>query len=108
MRQFYETYRDETVLSTLLRELPRSSNLHILSRSKQPEEREFYLRMASSNRWKVRELARQMDAALFERTLLNPPKLSNLLRESHPQAADFFQGYLLSRIPGPARGTLRG
>lgn len=32
-----------------------------------------------------------MDAALFERTLLNPPKLSNLLRESHPQAADFFK-----------------
>jgi hypothetical protein len=41
MRQFFETYRDQPILSPLLRELPWSSNLHILSRSKPPEEREF-------------------------------------------------------------------
>jgi len=29
MRQFFETYRDEPVLSPLLRELPWSSNLHL-------------------------------------------------------------------------------
>jgi len=61
MRQFFETYRDEPILSPLLRELPWSSNLHILSRSKKPEEREFYLKMASHNQWQVREVARQMD-----------------------------------------------
>lgn len=60
MRQFFETYRSEPVISPLLRELPWSSNLHILSRSKRPEEREFYLRMASHNRWHVREVARQI------------------------------------------------
>ena len=54
MRQFFEVYRDEPILSPLLRELPWSSNLHILSRSKRPEEREFYLRMASHNRWQGR------------------------------------------------------
>ena len=43
MRQFFETYRNEPKLSTLLRELPWSSNLHILTRTKHPEEREFYL-----------------------------------------------------------------
>ena len=91
MRQFFETYRDQPVLSPLLRELPWSSNLHILSRSKRPEEREFYLKMASRNHWQVREVARQMDAALFERSLLHPPKLSTVLRELHPQAADFFK-----------------
>jgi hypothetical protein len=41
-------------LSPLLRELPWSSHLHILSRSKRSEEREFYLRMATQNRWPVR------------------------------------------------------
>ena len=46
MRQFFETYRDEPKLSTVLRELPWSSHLHILSRAKRPEEREFYPRMA--------------------------------------------------------------
>ncbi len=91
MRQFFETYRDEPILSTLLRELPWSSNLHILSRAQQVEEREFYLRMAIRHRWQVREVARQMDAGLFERTILNPPKLSTALRESHPQAAEYFK-----------------
>jgi predicted nuclease of restriction endonuclease-like (RecB) superfamily len=91
MRQFFETYRDEPILSPLLREFLWSSNLHILSRAKRPEEREFYLRMASRHRWQVREVARQIDAALFERTILNPPILSTVLRGLHPQAAEFFK-----------------
>ena len=53
MRQFYETYRDAEDLSTLVRELPWSANLHILSGTKRPEEREFYLRLAIQNRWNV-------------------------------------------------------
>ncbi len=103
MRQFCETYRDQPILSPLLRELPWSSNLHILSRSKRPEEREFYLKMASRNHWQVREVARQMDAALFERSLLHPPKLSTVLRELHPQAADVFKDiYSLEFLGLPA------
>jgi predicted nuclease of restriction endonuclease-like (RecB) superfamily len=43
MRQFFETYKDHPQLSTMLRELPWSSNLHILSKTKMAEEREFYL-----------------------------------------------------------------
>lgn len=69
MRQFFETYRDYPKLSTLLRELPWSSNLHIISKTKRPEEREFYLRMATQHRWPVREVARQIDSALFERAI---------------------------------------
>lgn len=96
MRQFFVTYRDLPELSPLLRELPWSSHLHIMSRSKQPEEREFYLRLAVQNRWPVRELARQLDGALFERTVLSPPKLSTVLRELHPAAASHFKdAYLL-------------
>jgi predicted nuclease of restriction endonuclease-like (RecB) superfamily len=91
MRQFFETYRDQPKLSTLLRELPWSANLHILTRAKHPEEREFYLRMASQNRWQVRELARQIDSQLFTRSVLNPPKVSSVLRELHPQAEVFFK-----------------
>ena len=43
MKQFYETYRDYEKLSTLLRELPWSSHLHILAKTKSIEEKEFYL-----------------------------------------------------------------
>lgn len=91
MRQFYETYRDYPELSTMLRELPWSSNLHILAKAKIPEEREFYLRMATQHRWSVREVARQIDSALFERAVLNPPKLSTALREMHPDADKVFR-----------------
>lgn len=91
MRQFHETYCDDPKLSTLLRELSWSANLHILTRAKRPEEREFYLKMATKNHWDVREVARQIDGALFERAILNPPKISTALREMHPGSQDFFK-----------------
>jgi len=103
MRQFYETYPAKgKELSTLLRELPWSAHLHILSRAKRPEEREFYLRMAAQQRWPVREVARQIDSALFERAVLNPPKLSTALREMQPQAEQHFKdAYLLEFLALP-------
>lgn len=91
MRQFFETYRDYLELSTMLRELPWSSNLHILSKTKMADEREFYLRMAIQHRWSVREVARQIDSTLFERSVLNPPKISTVLREMHPDAEKVFR-----------------
>jgi len=103
MRQFFVAYRDDPKLSPLVRELPWSSHLHILSRSKRPEEREFYLRMATQNRWPVREVARQIDGALFERAVLSPPKLSTALRELHPAAAGHFKdAYLLEFLALPS------
>ena len=81
--QFYETYRGLPAFAPLLRELSWSHNLAILSRSKRDEEREFYLRMAARERWGFRELQRQLDGALFERTVLAPPKLSTPLAELH-------------------------
>lgn len=95
MRQFYETWgqqlADRPELSTLLRELPWSAHLHLLAKTKRPEEREFYLRMSCQQRWPVREVARQIDSALFERAVLHPPKLSTALRELHPGAATVFR-----------------
>lgn len=91
MRQFYETYQGTPKLAALTRELPWSSNLHILSGAKSDEEREFYLRMAVRMRWNVREVARQVDAGAFEQATLAPPKLSTALRELHPEADRIFK-----------------
>ncbi|MDP2991155.1 MAG: PDDEXK nuclease domain-containing protein [Kiritimatiellota bacterium] len=103
MRQFFDIYRSELKLSTLLRELPWSANLHILTRAKRPEEREFYLRMATKNRWDVREVARQIDGALFHRAILNPPKVSTALRELHPGSDVCFKdAYLFEFLNLPA------
>ncbi|MBI4778732.1 hypothetical protein HY792_07440 [Candidatus Desantisbacteria bacterium] len=41
MRQFYEVYRNSTFVSTLLTQISWSSHLHILSKTKTIEEKEF-------------------------------------------------------------------
>jgi predicted nuclease of restriction endonuclease-like (RecB) superfamily len=46
MMQFFETYRDQPILAPLVRELPWTHNLLIMSRCKRADEREFYLRLA--------------------------------------------------------------
>ena len=86
MHQFFEVYRGEPKLSTLLRELPWSANLHILSRAKRPEDCEFYLHMAVQNHLDAWEVARQIDAAFFKRAVINPPQVSTALRELRPGA----------------------
>lgn len=91
MRQFYETYQGDQIVSALLRQLPWTHNLIILSRSKHPEEREFYLRMAVQEKWSSRELERQFTTALFERVILNPVKVSPAVTQLHPDALCVFK-----------------
>ncbi|TDK66439.1 PDDEXK nuclease domain-containing protein [Sapientia aquatica] len=91
MRQFYETYQDDQIVSALLRQLPWTHNLTILSRSKHPEEREFYIKMSIKEKWSSRELERQFKTALFERMVLNPAKVSAVLTQTHPEALSVFK-----------------
>jgi len=70
MKQFYETYNGNEKLSTVLREIPWSHNLQIMS-GKTDEEREFYLTLSIKNRYSFRELKRQMDSGMFERTMVS-------------------------------------
>ncbi|MDO8842866.1 DUF1016 N-terminal domain-containing protein [Methylicorpusculum sp.] len=83
MRQLYEAYKDDEKVSALLRQLPWTHNLIILNQSKRPEEREFYLRLAIKEQWSSRDLERQLKTALFERTVLNPAKVSAVLSQIH-------------------------
>lgn len=91
MRQFYETYQDDQIVSPLVRQLPWTHNLIILSQSKHPEEREFYVRMAIKEQWSKRELERQFNTALFERVILAPAKVSPVLTQIHPAALNVFK-----------------
>lgn len=91
MRQFFETYRDEKLVTAVLTQLPWTHHLIILSQSKRPEEREFYLRQAIREKWSSRELERQFKTALFERTVLHPVKLSPAVAQVHPDAISIFK-----------------
>lgn len=96
MRQFYETYCNDEKVSPLVRQLSWTHNLIILGQSKRQEEREFYLHIAIRERWSKRELERQFRGALFERTMLNPVKMSPAVTQIHPEALDVFKdSYLL-------------
>lgn len=73
-----------------------------MGQSKRAEEREFYLRMAVQEKWSKRELERQSRVALFERTVLEPAKVSATLRQSHPDALGVFKdSYLVEFLDLP-------
>jgi predicted nuclease of restriction endonuclease-like (RecB) superfamily len=91
MRQFYDTYRGDSIVSPLVRQLPWTHNMIVLSQSKHPQEREFYLRMAIQEKWSKRELERQLKAALFERSVTQPAKASAVLKQTHPAALEIFR-----------------
>lgn len=104
MRQFYEAYRHDAKVSALLRQLPWTQNLIILNQSKGPEEREFYLRMVIQEKWSSRELERQFKAALFERSVINPAKVSPLMRQTHPEALSVFKDTYMVEFLDLAQG----
>jgi len=104
MRKFYETYQGDEVVAPLVRQLPWTHNLIILNQSKRAEEREFYLRLAIREQWGKRELERQFKAALFERSVLSPAKVSPLVAQMHPEALDIFKDSYLVEFLGLPQG----
>ena len=92
MKQFYETYCDaEKILSPVVRQISWTNNLIIMSRAKSAEERVFYLMLCKNERLSKRELNRQIDAAIYERSKLEMPKLSPVVREIAPKAELVFR-----------------
>nr|WP_200932123.1 PDDEXK nuclease domain-containing protein [Pseudorhodoferax sp. Leaf265] len=107
MRQFFETYRGDEVVSALLTQLPWTHNLLILSQAKRAEERTFYLRMAIQQRWGSRELERQLRLGAFDHAVLAPPKVSAALTQIHGDAAvsAFKDAYAVEFLNLPAGHT---
>jgi len=59
--------------------------------------------MSIQERWGKRELEKQFRQALFERTVLHPPKLSALLREQHSHTDSHFKdAYMLEFLALPS------
>ena len=102
MKQFYETYRDaDEKLSALLRQISWTNNLAIMSRAKSTEERLFYLTLCKNERLSSRELDRQINVAVFERSKVDGPKLSPVMREIAPKAEQVFRDqYVLEFLGG--------
>ena len=81
MKQLYETYAGNEKLSVLLRETTWTNNLHIMSGAKTEEAREFYLLLAAKYHYSERDLMRQIDSALFERTMLSNERMKSMVAQ---------------------------
>ena len=100
MKQFYETYRENEKLSPLVREITWSNNLLIMAGCKTDEAKEFYLRLCIANGYGKRELERQIDSMLYERTMLSSEKNKDLIVR-HPTVGALRDSYVLEFLDVP-------
>jgi predicted nuclease of restriction endonuclease-like (RecB) superfamily len=115
MRQFYEAYRHSEIVAALPRQLAlmdvRSTILAtiswtnhqiILARSKSAEEREFYVRLSSRERYGSRELERQISSGVYERVMLGNEKLPLLVKRGRADISNAFKSdYVLEFLNLP-------
>ena len=79
MRDLYVSYASNEKLSPLVAEISWSHNLAILEKSKDPLEREFYIRMSRKYNWSYRVLLNHIDNQTYEKTLLGQTNFDNTL-----------------------------
>ena len=102
MKQYYQTYKDFPKLSTLSREIPWSHNVAIFSTGNSMEEKAFYLDLVKKEKLSFRELERQIDTAVFERSMISNKKLSTLSRELPQDITNIFKDtYVLEMLELP-------
>ena len=100
MRQFYETYPNSEIVSSLLTQLSWTHHSTLISRCKTEAERLFYLELAIAERYSTRELDRQINSGIFERTCLADTKLSQVVHPK-PLARIFRDSYVLDFLNLP-------
>ena len=71
MIQFYETYKDNQKVRSLVAQLNWTNNLLILRGTKSMEEKEFYIKLCIKNNYSKRELDRQIESHYYERYMLS-------------------------------------
>lgn len=70
MMQFAETFPDEKIVVSLIRELSWTHILALIPIT-EPLKREFYIEMCKMDKWSVRTLRNRIDSMLFERTAIS-------------------------------------
>lgn len=101
MSQFFETYQHHVKLSALLTEISWTNHLHILSKTKSIEEKQFYLELASQHRYSERDFARIIDSCTYERVKLADLKWSALLTELPAARGHFKDSYIFEFLSLP-------
>lgn len=79
MRQFYSEYQGNERLQPLVGEIAWAHNLAIMSKCKDPLEREFYIRMTRKFGWSKNVLIHQIDNQSYEKSLLGQTNFDQAL-----------------------------
>lgn len=102
MKQFYELYKDDEKVSTLLTQLSWSNHLKIMSACKTTDERIFYMNMCINERYSARELTRQIDSGYYERYMLSQQPIAPAIEEAKKATGNLFlDNYVLDFLDVP-------
>ena len=71
MKQFYETYKDNEIVTPLVTQISWTNHSLIMSGCKSDEEREFYIHLCIKENYSKRQLERQLDSVYYERYMLS-------------------------------------
>lgn len=100
MKKFYETYKDNEIVTPLLTQISWTNHLLIMSGCKTDEEREFYIRLCIKENYSKRQLERQLDSGYYERYILSK---ETLLPESVKKLGEnpFLDSYVMEFLDLP-------
>lgn len=79
MLEFYETYKDDPIVTPLVTQIGWTQHLIIMTRAKTPEERRFYIEKCMSAPCSKRSLERLFDSSFYERRRLGEGAPSSAL-----------------------------
>lgn len=100
MKQFYETYCENEIVSPLVTQISWTNHLLIMSSCKSDEEREFYIKLCIKENYSKRQLQRQLDSGYYERYMLSK---DSLLPEKVKQLGEnpFLDSYVIEFLDLP-------
>lgn len=100
MKKFYETYKDNDIVTPLVTQISWTNHLLIMSGCKTDEEREFYIRLCIKENYSKRQLERQLDSGYYERYILSK---ETLLPESVKELGEnpFLDSYVMEFLDLP-------
>lgn len=102
MKQFYEIYKDDKRLSTLLTQISWTNHLKIMSACKTMDERNFYISMCIKDHLSKRELERQIDSSYYERYMLSQKPIAPTIDQIKKATGNvFLDNYVLDFLDVP-------
>lgn len=102
MKQFYETYQNDKIVSPVVSQITWTNHLIILSGTKTQEEKQFYVLKSIQEGYSKRELESKIKSGDFERTMLSKENVSPMVTQNNPEMLNIIKDtYILDFLGLP-------